>query len=68
MLGLVEPYLASVIKPDYSDSVPKVYRSFVLAIIQATGSLDLIPHSTFLESSTNPSWFPDLTSHQETLH
>ena len=59
LLGLMEQPVASLIKPDYTDTVVNVYRSFTLAAIEGTKSLDSIRHCPSAESSLFPSWVPD---------
>ena len=66
LLGLMNESLAGLIKPDYTDTVLNVYRSFTLATIEATGSLDIIRHTVFAAESTIPLWVPDLTIEQQT--
>ncbi|MCJ1243494.1 hypothetical protein MMC30_000691 [Trapelia coarctata] len=59
LLALMDTSLASLIKPDYTDTVENVYRSFALDTIKATGSLDIIRHSEPSTDSALPSWAPD---------
>jgi len=59
LLGLIDRSLASRVKLDYSQSLLDVYRSFTLLIIDATGSLDIIRHST--TDSSMPLWVPNWT-------
>ena len=66
LLGLMNEFLANLIKPDYTDTVLNVYRSFTLATIEATGSLDIIRHTVPTADSTIPSWIPNLTVAPET--
>ena len=66
LLGLMNESLASRIKPDYADTVLDVNRSFTLATIEATGSLDIIRHTVPTVDSTIPSWVPNLTVAHET--
>jgi hypothetical protein len=61
LLGLMDESLASLIEPDYTDTVLNVYRSFTLTIIEATGSLDVIRHTAPAADSPFPSWVPDWT-------
>ena len=60
-LGLMDESLASLIIPDYTDPLLKVYRDFVKATVQATGSLDVIRHRFPSENACFPSWVPDWT-------
>ena len=62
LLGLMEKPVVNLIKPDYKDTVVNVYRSFTLAAIEGTGSLDVLRHSTLNEGTTIPTWVPDWTS------
>lgn len=59
LLGLMQESVASLIEPDYTDTVANIYRSFTLGIIKGTGSLDVIRHSAPTKGSTLPSWVPD---------
>ena len=59
MLGLMDESVARLIVADYTDTVANVYRSFALATIQGTRSLDIIRHSAPIEGSKIPSWVPD---------
>ncbi|KAL8654970.1 MAG: hypothetical protein Q9210_001177 [Variospora velana] len=61
LLGLMDESIAALIEPDYTDSVENVYRSFALATIKATGSLDVIRHCVPTEDPNSPSWVPALT-------
>ena len=54
--------VVNLIKPDYKDTVENVYRSFMLAAIEGTGSLDVLRHSTLNEGTTIPTWVPDWRS------
>lgn len=65
LLGLLDERIAALVKPDYTDTVENVYRSFTLAILEATGSLDVIRHCASSESSNFPSWVPDLAIAQK---
>ena len=58
LLGLMEDSVATLIEPDYTDTVTNVYTSFTLATIKGTGSLDILRHSAFIEGSSTPSWLP----------
>ncbi|KAL9024164.1 MAG: hypothetical protein Q9196_006719 [Gyalolechia fulgens] len=62
LLGLLDKRIVALIKPDYTDTVENVYRSFTVAIVKATGSLDAIRHCVITEISNSPSWIPDLTA------
>ncbi|KAL8943103.1 MAG: hypothetical protein Q9216_001303 [Gyalolechia sp. 2 TL-2023] len=53
--------IAALIKPDYTDSVENVYRSFALAAISATGSLDVVRHCVLSDDLDSPSWIPALS-------
>ena len=67
ILGLMEDSLASLIEPDYTAPVLNVYRSFTLATIEATGSLDIIRHTTGPTThSTMPTWIPNWTVASQT--
>ena len=67
LLGLMENSLASLIEPDYTASVLNVYRSFTFATIEATGSLDIIRHTTGpTTDSTMPTWIPNWTVASQT--
>ena len=61
MLGLMDDSVARLIKPDYTDTVVNVYRSFALATIEGTGSLDILRHSGSIDDARSniPSWLPD---------
>ena len=61
LLGLMDDDLVRLIKPDYRDTVIKVYHAFTIAIIEATGSLDVIRHASPNANSSFPSWVPDWT-------
>ncbi|KAL9035093.1 MAG: hypothetical protein Q9180_005041 [Flavoplaca navasiana] len=62
LLSLMDESIAALIKPDYTDSVENVYRSFALATVRATGSLDVIRHCVPTEGSDSPSWVPSLAT------
>ena len=67
LLGLMEDSLASLIEPDYTAPVLNVYRSFTLATIAATGSLDIVRHTTGpTTDSTMPTWIPNWTVASQT--
>lgn len=59
LLALMDESLTSLIKPDYTGTVENLYRSFTLAAIEATGSLDIIRHSEPHTNFALPSWVPD---------
>ena len=61
LLGLMEDDLVRLIKPDYADSVSNVYHAFTIAIIKATGTLDVIRHASPNANSGFPSWVLDWT-------
>ncbi|MCJ1456850.1 hypothetical protein MMC28_007216 [Mycoblastus sanguinarius] len=60
LLAIMDESLTSLIKPDYSDTVENVYRSFTLDTIRATKSLEALRHCELNEDSLPPSWVPDL--------
>ena len=60
LLALMDESLTSLIKPDYSDTVENVYRSFTLDTIRATESLHALRHCELETDSAPPSWVPDL--------
>ncbi|KAI4186606.1 MAG: hypothetical protein LQ346_005651 [Caloplaca aetnensis] len=60
LLSLMDESIAALVKPDYTDSVENVYRSFALAAVRATGSLDVIRHCGSTEGPDSPSWVPSL--------
>lgn len=60
LLALMDETLTRLITPDYMDTVENVYRSFTLATIEATGSLDIIRHCEPHRNFELPSWVPDL--------
>ncbi|MCJ1426953.1 hypothetical protein MMC29_004856 [Sticta canariensis] len=60
LLALMDESLASLIKPDYTDTVENIYRSFIFDTIKATGSLDIIRHCEPEKNSSFPSWIPEL--------
>ena len=59
LLALMDESLTGLIRPDYTDTVENVYRSFAIDTIKATGSLDILRHSEPKTDSTLPSWVPD---------
>ena len=59
LLGLMDESVAGLIKPDYTSTVAGVYRSFALAVIKGTGSLDTLRHCPSTDRSLFPSWVPD---------
>ena len=61
LLGLMDERIAALVKPDYSDTVENIYRSFTLATIEATKSLDVLRHCEPARNFKLPSWVPDLT-------
>ena len=61
LLGLMDESLAALVKPDYEDTVLNVYRSFMLAIVEATGSLEVVRHAGPTANFSFPSWVPDWT-------
>ena len=65
LLALMDDSLASLIKPDYTETVENVYRSFTLDAMKATGSLDMIRHSIPNTDSALPSWVPDWAIERE---
>ena len=61
LLALMDENLASLVQPDYTDTVLNVYGSFALATIEATDKLDIIRHAGRTSDPTFPSWVPDWT-------
>ncbi|KAL8716834.1 MAG: hypothetical protein Q9225_005867 [Loekoesia sp. 1 TL-2023] len=61
LLGLMDDSLVARIEPDYTAPLLDVYRSFALATVKETGSLDIIRHTAGpTPDSTMPTWVPDL--------
>lgn len=70
LLGLMDNSLVALIEPDYTAPLLEVYRSFTLATVEVTGSLDIIRHTAGpTQDSTMPTWVPDLrvTPHSAAL-
>lgn len=57
LLSLVQPGLASMIKPDYRLTAKDVYRDLVLKATEWTGVMGLMD---CCDAATEPTWVPDL--------
>jgi hypothetical protein len=61
MLGLMDPALRDLVRPDYSATILEVYRQFVRSTIRFSGKLEMIYQGAFMtaRNSAFPSWVPD---------
>lgn len=57
LLSLIQPGLASLIKPDYRLTAKEVYRELVLKATEWTGVMGLMD---CCDAATEPTWVPDL--------
>ncbi|KAI1764554.1 hypothetical protein GGR53DRAFT_493438 [Hypoxylon sp. FL1150] len=67
LLGLMDEHIRAYVTPDYHQSAAEVYRNFAVAVIKATGKLNIIYQtSTSSERALQvPSWVPDWASPSE---
>lgn len=60
ILGLCSPLASTIMHPNYSQPVQKIYSQVVKYFAEGIGSLDLLAYSQYSDSMSDlPSWTPD---------